>query len=248
MIRDYTVYLLKGRERLIFMAGAVLTYGGCGYLFYNHGIAALLFACLAWPTSRYYGKYKAHRRMSELSCQFRDLLYSLSSSMATGRHMREALKEAEGSMRLIYGEEALICRELENMMIRMEESGETEEAVLKDFAQRSGMEDVRNFSDIYSICRRTGGNMDRVIRKTVAILLYRIDLDREIRTLTAQKRMEFIILSAMPLAMLVFLRITSGSYLEIMYVTGGGRILMTGAFLAVAAAAVLGIRMTRISL
>jgi tight adherence protein B len=60
--------------------------------------------------------------------------------------------------------------------------------------------------------------------------------------------MEFIILTAMPPFVLIFLRLTSGSYLEIMYETLAGRILMTMAFFFIGAAAVIGARITRISL
>lgn len=90
--------------------------------------------------------------------------------------------------------------------------------------------------------------MEKAIRKAVAILIDRIELEREIRTLTAQKRMEFIILIAMPPVMILFLRVTSGQYLAVMYETSAGRVLMTMAFLAIGVAAAIAFRMTRIRL
>ncbi len=90
--------------------------------------------------------------------------------------------------------------------------------------------------------------MERVIRKTISILLDRIDIEKEVHKLTIQKRMEFAILTTMPLLVLFFLRITSGSYMEVMYQTLAGRITMTAALLAMGAAAFIGIRMTRIRL
>jgi tight adherence protein B len=248
MIREYSTYPLSRRQLLIFCVIAAAILGSCVYLFYNSIVISLLYCGLAYPASRYYSKYLAEKRRRELSYQFRDLLYAISSSISAGRRMREALIEAENSMKLIHGENACISRELKYMIDRMEESGETEEVVLRDFALRSGVADIKSFSDIYSICKRTGGDMERVIRKTVAILLDRIELEREVHTFTAQKRMEFIILTAMPPFVLIFLRLTSGSYLEIMYETLAGRILMTMAFFFIGAAAVIGARITRISL
>ena len=248
MIREYSTYPLSRRQLLIFCIIAAAVLGSCTYLFYNSLVISLIYCGLAYPASRYYSKYLAEKRRRELSYQFRDLLYALSSSISAGRRMREALTEAENSMKLIHGENACISRELKYMIDRMEESGETEEVVLRDFALRSGVADIKSFSDIYSICKRTGGDMERVIRKTVAILLDRIELEREVHTFTAQKRMEFIILTAMPPFVLIFLRLTSGSYLEIMYETLAGRILMTMAFFFIGAAAVIGARITRISL
>lgn len=248
MIPDYRVYFLSRKQRLIFYPVAAAVLSGSAYLFYNHLIISLLFCCLVYPASTYYSKYLAEKRRCELTYQFRDLLYALSSSISTGRPMKESLKEAGHSMELIYGKDACICGELEYMITRMEESKETEELVLQGFAHRSAIPDIISFSDVYAISKRTGGNMEKAIRKAVAILIDRIELEREIRTLTAQKRMEFIILTAMPPAMLLLLRVTSEQYLAIMYQTVAGRILMTIAFLAIGAALAIGIRMTRIRL
>jgi tight adherence protein B len=90
--------------------------------------------------------------------------------------------------------------------------------------------------------------MEKVIRKTVGILFDRIELEQEIHTRTAQKRMEFIILAAMSPAMLLLLRVSSGSYLAIMYETLAGRLLMTIAFLLTALAIFIGFHIMRIRL
>ncbi|MGI6732983.1 MAG: type II secretion system F family protein [Anaerovoracaceae bacterium] len=248
MIPDYKTYPLSRKQLSVFCIVAATVIGGWAYLFYNSVLISLFYCGFVYPASRYYSKYLAYRLRRELSYQFRDLLYALSSSISAGRQMREALIEAESSVKLIYGEKACISQELKYMIDRMKESGETEEVVLRDFALRSGIADIKSFSDIYSICKRTGGDMEKVIRKAVTIMLDRIELEREVHTFTAQKRMEFIILTAMPPFVLMFLRLTSGSYLEIMYETLAGKILMTLAFLLIGAAAALGIRITRISL
>lgn len=248
MIPDYRVYSLSIKQRLIFYTLAAIALIGLAHLFYDHMVVSLLFCCLVYPASTYYSRYLAEKRRRELTYQFRDLLYVLSSSISAGRQMRESIKEVRTSMELIYGKEACISRELEHMVTRMEESKETEESVLQDFALRSAIPDIINFSDTYTVCKRTGGNMEKAIRKAVAILIDRIELDREIRTLTAQKRMEFIILIAMPPVMILFLRVTSEQYLAVMYETSAGRVLMTMAFLAIGVAAAIAFRMTRIRL
>ena len=145
MIREYSTYPLSRRQLLIFCVIAAAILGSCVYLFYNSIVISLLYCGLAYPASRYYSKYLAEKRRRELSYQFRDLLYAISSSISAGRRMREALIEAENSMKLIHGENACISRELKYMIDRMEESGETEEVVLRDFALRSGVADIKAF-------------------------------------------------------------------------------------------------------
>ncbi|GAB1475441.1 hypothetical protein MASR2M70_02730 [Bacillota bacterium] len=248
MIADYNHYILSRREKLGFCLGAGSLFAGASFLFYDSLFVSGIFSTLAYPALRIYSKFLAEKRKAELLCQFRDLLYSLSSSIAAGRQMREALFEAEEGMKTMYGADALICRELTNMVINMEESGETEEYVLEYFAIRSRIPDIIRFADIYGISKSTGADIQRVIYKTVGILLDRIELDEEIRSLTAEKRLEFAILTAMPLLTLIFLRLSSPSYLSIMYECLAGRLLMTAAFMAMSAAAYFAFRITRIKL
>jgi len=248
VIADYNIYSLSNKQRLCFCTVFGIIIAGSLYLFYNSLILSLLMLCSCCPALKTYSKYLAEKRRRELSVQFRDLLYALSSSISAGRQMQEALEEAEETMKLLYGEDALISGELENMVLYMEESRETVESVLEDFALRCGVPDIVRFADIYSISKRTGGDMEKVIRKTVGILFDRIELEQEIHTRTAQKRMEFIILAAMSPAMLLLLRVSSGSYLAIMYETLAGRLLMTIAFLLTALAIFIGFHIMRIRL
>ena len=248
MIADYSIYILNRKETLCFCGLTGFFLAGVGFLFYDSLIISAIFFTFAVPARRLYAGFLAEKRELCLLCQFRDLLYALSASISAGRQMREALLEAEKSMKTMYGHQALISRELTNMAISMEESGETEEYVLESFAKRSHISDIMGFADIYGISKSTGADMQSVIRKTVGILLDRIELDKEIRSLTAQKRLEFVILTVMPLLTLLFLRIASPSYLLIMYETAAGRLLMTTALLSVAAATCIAFRMTRIRL
>lgn len=248
MIENYDVYILNRREKISFLLSSGILFCVSSYLFYNNVIISLLFFTLAFPAQKVYALQLADKRKRELTYQFRDLLYELSSSISAGRQMREALIEAEKNMKFTYGDEALICRELTNMVIGMEESGETEETVFNSFAVRSKIKDINSFVDVYRIGKKTGADMERVIRKTVGVLLDRIELEKEVRTLTAQKRFEFAILIAMPLFMLLFLRISSPSYMSAMYETTAGRVLMTFSYLSVGAAAYAAYKITNIRL
>lgn len=116
---------------------------------------------------------------------------------------------------------------------------------MKDFALRTGIKEIINFTDIYSISKRTGADLQRVIRKTVEVLLDRIEVEREMRALTSQKRLEFAILTAMPPLTLMFLRITSPNYLDFMYKNPGGKLLMALALGALILAAYMSYIMTK---
>ena len=136
MIPDYKTYPLSRKQLSVFCIVAATVIGGWAYLFYNSVLISLFYCGFVYPASRYYSKYLAYRLRRELSYQFRDLLYALSSSISAGRQMREALIEAESSVKLIT-EKSMISQELKYMMRSQKESGETGEFVLRDFALRT---------------------------------------------------------------------------------------------------------------
>jgi tight adherence protein B len=203
-----------------------------GYLFYHSLILSVLLPLLSIPGRRYYEAWIAQKRKKELSGQFRDLLYSLSASFSASKQMREALKESIPALALLYGEDSRICAEVEYMVRRMEESRDTEEEVLLRFADRSGDPDIESFVDIYLICRRSGGNLISVVTRTIEVLIDKLDIYREIEKLTAQKRYESGIITAIPLLMLLSLQFVSPDFLAVLYETAAGRVLMTVALLA----------------
>ena len=118
--------------------------------------------------------------------------------------------------------------------------------LLLDFGRRSGLAEIRDFADSYSICLGTGGDLDRVILHASQLLLEKIEILREIRVQTAQKRLEVRILSLIPLGILALLQLTSPAYLDGMYHTGNGRVVMTLALLLQAGAFYLGQKITTV--
>jgi tight adherence protein B len=175
----------------------------------------------------------AEKRKTLLLAQFRDFLYSLSASFAAGRQMRDGLVEARENLRLTYEEKSPMICEITSMLIKLDESRASEEEVLRDFANRSHLEDIRSFFDTYFICRKTGGDMNKVISKTSAMLIEKIGIEKEIHTITSQKSFEGKIISAMPVVVILFLNLVSPAYIEVLYTTATGKLIMTIAMVGI---------------
>ena len=169
-----------------------------------------------------------------MTVQFKDLLYSLSASVAAGRQMGEALVEAEQNLAVMYEAKEPIMKELRYMRINLVENKESDKVLLKDLATRSKNEDINNFVQVYATCRSMGGDLEKIIGHTSEILSDKMAIEREIKVITAQKKTEGRIISMMPLAMLLMMNVFSYSYIEPLYRTAGGRIIMTGALAGVA--------------
>lgn len=232
MIKDYSIYELSKKERLIFYLVGYGCIFGVVYLFYHSVLLAVPSGVLIHWIMPYICRYLAGRRMNVLNMQFKDMLYSLSASVAAGRQMEEALIEAEENLSSMYDKQEPIMRELRHMRISIVENKESDKLLLKDFAFRSKSEDIHNFVQVYTTCRNMGGNLERIIGHTVEILTDKMTIDREIRTITSQKKTEGRIISAMPIVMLLLLNIFSYSYILPLYETAAGRIIMTGALAA----------------
>ncbi len=232
MIKDYSVYEMSVREKFVFCVGGYAVIAAAIYLFYNSVILSLLSGVSIIRLIPYGEKKLAARRMESLNDQFKDMLYALSSSVAAGRQMGEALIEAEEELSAMYGKDELIMRELRHMRISMIQNKESDKTLLKDFASRSRSEDINDFVNVYVICRSMGGDLEKIITHTTEILTDKMAIDREIKALTAQKKVEGRMISLMPFLMLMMMNVFSYSYVEPLYITAAGRILMTAALAA----------------
>lgn len=245
---NYDCYTLDTSERRRYYIFSISLLAFVGYLFYKSAAAMLILAGAARFGEPYYCRYLSERRRRELSDQFRDFLYAISASVAAGRQMETAIEEAEQALLLLYQEQDCMCRELSHMVRAMKESNQPVSALLQEFAGRSGISDIEQFVEIYCVCETTGGNLESVIQKTVSVLLEKIDFFSEIEIMTAQKRFEANILAGISIGMIALLNVISPGYLQPLYVTLQGRVIMSAALAGIVAAYVWSIRLTRISL
>ena len=243
---SYLTYDLSGEEKLKFLLICALGLWCVAFLFYQSIILSIIFSTLSYPGLRPYRSYLADKRRRELKEQFRDMLYSISASVSTGRQMPEALAEAEKNIRLIYGEDSQIGLELSFIVKRLTEYRESEDEILKDFAERTCIDDISDFVDIYLTCRETGGDLIKVLSKASDIIIDKITIEKEIRTITAQKRFEAKILTAIPFVIILFLQVFSPDYLAALYEGVLGRLVMTAALVGIGISYFWSMRLTKI--
>ena len=228
MIRDYSVYEMNDKERILFFGAGYLTAAALMFLFYHSLLLSAVSGFLVVKMKPYYESYKARQRMQKLNVQFKDMLYSLSSSIAAGRQMPEALVEAADALAVMYGPDEPIMMELNHMKRCIIENNESDRELLADFARRSCCEDINNFVQVYIICRNMGGDLEKIIARTSLILTDKMNIEREIKAVTVQKKFEGRLIALMPVAMLLILNLLSPSYIVPLYSGLPGRLIMTG--------------------
>lgn len=228
MIRDYSKYEASGKERILFMVLGYLGIGSIVFLFYHSILLAALGGLLIKKLYPLYEEYMVNIRMQKLEKQFKDLLYSVSASVASGRQMSRALVEAHDNLCVMYDDDEPIMVELSHIKRSILENNESDRVLLADFAERSKCEDINNFVQVYITCRNLGGDLEKIISRTSDILTDKMNIQREIQAITAQKKLEGRLISLMPLAMLLLLNLLSPSYIAPLYAGFLGRLIMTG--------------------
>ncbi len=226
-LTDYDYYFMTRNEKIMYILMAAAALFVVGYIFYHNVILSALLMLLAFKFPDIRTKQIIAKRKRDLTAQFKDMLYALSSSLSAGRSVESGLKEALNDMKIIYPDDSTdIMRELE-YIVRGIEMNETVENMFGQFAERAHIEDIENFADIFRTCKRTGGDLVQVIKSTSQTIGDKIEIKQEIDTLISGKKFEFKILMIMPIALIVLLSATAYDYMQPVFETFIGHAVMT---------------------
>ncbi len=224
---DYDFYKMTTKERLICVFAAAAIIFAAAYIFYR----SILLSLLLTPFSILYPKFRTKgiikKRKAELNLQFREALYSLASSLSAGRSIETAFRDAYKELSIQYpGSDTYILAELEQINKKIE-MNETIEEALTDFAERSHLEDIKNFTDVFIICKRTGGNLIQVVKNASEIISEKIDVKQEIDVLLTEKRLEYKVLNLMPPLIILLLSAGAEEFMSPVFSEPLGRAVMT---------------------
>ena len=98
------------------------------------------------------------------------------------------------------------------------------EDALEGAARRMESRDLEQVILVARLQRETGGNTAEVLDQVADTARERSELRRLIQTLTAQGRMSRWIITALPVALLVFVSMLNPGYTQPLFETGGGRL------------------------
>jgi tight adherence protein B len=244
VLTDYSKYAMTHREKAFYTIAAAVVIYTIAYIFYRNLIISAILVPIAFLYPRIKTTDIIKRRKKELNLQFKDMLYSLASSLTAGRSVESAFRDVLRDLAVLYPDPGtFIITEVEHMVRRLE-MNETVEHVLMDFAKRACLEDMDNFVDVFAICKRTGGNMVEVIKNTSAIINDRIEVFQEIDTMLAERKFEQKVLNVVPLFMIVLLSVSAEDYMKPVFATAAGKIVMSISIALLAAAYYISKRIT----
>lgn len=216
-----------------------------GMFFYRSFAAAFLLSPAGLYFLRIFGRQKEKEKRQRLRNAFKEAILSVAANLRAGYAVENAFRETLREMEILYGKEAAIYREFYRIVQGLANQISIE-TLLGQFAKRTKLAEIQEFADVFSIAKRSGGNLAEIIYETAGIISEKIEAEKEIQVLTAAKRLEQNVMFIIPFAIILYVNATSAGYFDILYTTAAGRTVMTVCLGIYGAAYLLGRKITEI--
>jgi tight adherence protein B len=180
------------------------------------GVAALVLGPLV---ARSVVNFRLRRQRVMFADQLPAHLQEMAAAMRAGHSMISGITVmAEGASEPTQGEFQRVLAD--------EQLGMPLEDALRSVAARMEAQDMEQVSLVAELHRQTGGNMAEVLDRVAEAVRERAELNRELRTLTAQARGSRWIVTLIPPTLLVVIDVVNPTYLNPLFDTGTGHVLI----------------------
>lgn len=228
---NYKVYQMTANEKLLysilaFVVGVVvayLFYGGIGKDDYGNPtvltyildvvimvVVGLLAVKLFLPIRK---EQIINARKKQLRKQFIDLLDSLATSISSGKNVPNAFVAAREDLLVQYQPDTFIVQEVDNIISGIQNNIDVG-AMLVNFGERSGIQDIRTFGRVFETSYSKGANLKDVIRNSHTILSNKCEIEIEIETKVASNKNEQNIMLIMPIVLVGMIKMAGSDFAE----------------------------------
>ena len=217
---DYNVYTLRPIERILALVVGLAAGFAVGWVFYESLVLSIILALIcAYFAPGLWRKRQISKRKDKLLLQFREMLESMYTSLGAGGNVYEAFQSAEGDMATRFGEGSMIVEELKLVNNGILHNYREEEMLL-NFGERSGLEDIISFAEVFEVCNRKGGDIREVIRSTRTILSDKIEVAQDIKTAVTSQTTEQNAMLVMPVIFVFLLKNMGSDMVDLTSPTG----------------------------
>ncbi len=197
-----------------------------GRMFYGSLLAGIVMMPLGIIIYKNVEQKFYEKRIKTMENQFKDMLVVVSDLMQTGYSIENALVQAASELKHLYGADSLIYREMKLIVSRLGLNMNVEK-IITDMASRYDLESMKLFSNTFSIAKRTGGSIRDVIKNVCDTITLKQQVKEEIDVAMNAKRLEQRVMMFIPMGLMFYVSFASPGFLDVMYNTWLGRIIMT---------------------
>ncbi|MBR6221927.1 MAG: hypothetical protein IKQ71_00665 [Lachnospiraceae bacterium] len=187
------------------------------------------------------------KRREKLSLEFREFLENISGSLYAGVSLENSFIRGYEALLTLFGEKSILVSELSKGVKKLKMNMPIER-VLYGLAEATDNEEVKSFALLVGLAKRSGGNLIHIIRQAVGHISDGIKVREEIGVMIASKKLEQRIMCLMPFAILIYMKLTSPGFFDVLYHNTFGIVFMSVCLLIILAAYALGDRIMDIKI
>ena len=156
---------------------------GIAYLFYQNWIAFLCFLPFLKVFLKMTAMAKKEKEKRKMLEEFREMIGFISGALNAGYSLENAFWVAKKELGILYGTKSILVSYLERVLRKLKMNTSLEQA-LKEFALECQLEEAKNFAQVVAIGKKSGGNLVRIIEKSVHSICLKLETEEEITTIT----------------------------------------------------------------
>ena len=213
----------KSSEWLLLHVGVVIASGLLGLLIGGGSlVVGILFVAIGFFAPRFVLSFQANRRRSKFNTCLPETLQLMSGSLAAGLSLAQSVDTVVNE-----GQEP-IASEFKRVLVENRIGLEIEDA-FDGVAERFNSKDFAWVVMAIRIQRQVGGNLSELLTTVAATMREREYLRRQVGALAAEGKLSAIILACLPPGFLLFLSFTNPGYIEPLFSSALGLIMLVGA-------------------
>lgn len=199
------------------------------YLFYKSVVVFLCFLPFFVFFQEFEKKKKIKERKNLLSLQFNEMLQTMITALKSGTSLERAVLLTKTALGEIYDKGEMIIKEIDLIERGLGMNIPIENLFL-EFGKRSGVEEIKEFSEVLAVSKRTGGNVIKAMENTASFLIEKKELEGEIKALISGKKMEGRAMGFILPGMLFYINLAMPEVSKSLYHGVIGKMTMTGIF------------------
>lgn len=259
---NYNVYKMSLNEKILYFLLAFVIGAGVAYLFYggigkdDYGNPTMItyilditiMTLVGLAAGRFFLPIRKEQiidsRKKKLRRQFIDLLDSLASSISSGKNVPNAFQAAREDLLVQYQPDAYIIQEVDNIISGIRNNVDVG-SMLRNFGERSGIQDIRTFGRVFETAHAKGANLKDVVRNSHMILSNKCEIEAEIETKVTSNKNEQNIMIIMPIILVGMIKMAGSDFAE-NFTTPSGILCTTIAIASFVGAYILGRKILKI--
>jgi tight adherence protein B len=197
-------------QKLVTMSlGGAAGLGLVGFLIRRDFLVGIVAALLGGALPVVYVNLKRNARSEKLLSQLPDAFDLMSRVIRAGQTMAQALQAVADEFSPPVAGEFAYCYEQQNL-------GLSPEVALRELARRTGLLELKIFVLAMLVQQQTGGNLAELLDKLAHIIRERYKLRGKVKALTAEGRMQAMVLLGLPPGMFFLMLFMNRSYAGIL--------------------------------